>query len=134
MILFVHNIYGAVSIHRQCLCLVSAYIFYVYIWYPWYTIFRSAIHDGQHLRLNRWFSIPSIHDRHYLCLVSMIHNIYVGCTWYRFIGLVSTMHNICDWCINDMRNIYEYLKHNIFVWYPWCTIFMPGSRFWFYVR
>ena len=82
--------------------------------------------------------MPSIHDIHFLCPISMIHIVYVWCPWYimfvcgvhdtQFLGLVSMMHNIYVW-IHDPVVIIN--KFGIAYWYDVlivCILYLSFER------
>ena len=98
-------------------------------WYPRYTTILSGIQEHDIYVGMQWYAgwiifVLSFYDKEYLCLVSMIHNIYVGihCKQY----FMSGIHDTHCYRLVSLTLI-------VFVCYPWSTIYMSGSRLWFYV-
>ena len=120
-----------------------------YAWYPWYTIFRSHIHDPHYLCLHGVHTVghneftsgidktqfmSGIHDAQYLCLqlwnlmpsVSMIDNIYVWHPWYMHNIYMSDIHKIPCFCYGIHDSQYLSLVSNILNIYdghPWYIYF-----------
>ena len=94
---------------------VSFTIHNICVWYPLHkcygiAISMSSIYDAPHDWLDPWYTIHSIHDRQYLCLVSNdTQYLYTVSMIHIFLSQVSTMHKVCDW-------------------YPGYPIFMSGNH------
>ena len=82
-------------------------------WYPWYTIFKSVIHDTQ-----------------YLCIVSMIHDMTTP-PWCREKVMVYYYYYY-PWYTIIMSGIHDTLSLSGKSGHKY-TIFLPGPRLWFYV-
>ena len=75
--------------------------------------------------------LPGIQDTKCLCLVFMIHNIYIYVLYPLYImftsGIQDTNAKVWNqWCTTFMNGIQDI--HNTYIWYPWYTILRSGIR------